>query len=104
MCEFAPARVRREAQGSRANRTLARPSCPAPMVLATFAETKVARAAGRRGRDMDVVRKFRRATGSRLSSLIKARPSMAALRVAGMTSLETLGYNQLPYRRMYTRF
>src|SRR5690348_15259421 len=43
-------------------------------------------------------------TGSRLSSLIKARPSMAALRVAGMTSLETMGYNQLPYLRMYTRF
>jgi hypothetical protein len=27
-------------------------------------------------------------TGSRLSSLIKARPSMAALRVAGTTAIE----------------
>src|SRR5690348_14891779 len=43
MCEFAPARLAREAQRSRANRMLARPSCPGAMVLATFAETKVAR-------------------------------------------------------------
>src|SRR5690348_17778392 len=56
MCEFAPARARREAQGSRANRTLARPSCPAPMALVTFPERKVTRSPGRRAeRDMDVV-------------------------------------------------
>src|SRR5690348_13771171 len=55
-CEFAPARLARNAMGGRANRTLARPSCPAPMVLATFAETKVARSPGRRTeKDMDVV-------------------------------------------------
>src|SRR5690348_16950985 len=50
MCEFAPARARREAQESRANRTLARPSCPAPMTLVTFPERKVTRAVGRRGK------------------------------------------------------
>src|SRR5690348_14586590 len=50
MCEFAPARVRREAQESRANRMLARPSCPAPMALVTFPERKVTRAVGRRGK------------------------------------------------------
>src|SRR6185437_2195455 len=50
MCEFAPARARREAQGSRANRMLARPSCPAPMALVTFPERKVTRAVGRRGK------------------------------------------------------
>src|SRR5690242_16721271 len=56
MCEFAPARLAREAQWSLANRMLARPSCPALMVLATFAETKVARSPGRRAeKDMDVV-------------------------------------------------
>src|SRR5690348_12789398 len=49
-CEFAPARARREAQGSRANRMLARPSCPAPMALVTFPERKVTRAVGRRGK------------------------------------------------------
>src|SRR5690348_4308014 len=54
MCEFAPARARREAQESRANRMLARPSCPAPMALVTFPERKVTRAVGRRGKDMDV--------------------------------------------------
>src|SRR5690348_5977939 len=49
------ARARREAQGSRANRMLARPPCLAPMVLATFAETKVARSPGRRAeKDRDV--------------------------------------------------
>src|SRR5690348_2105106 len=36
--------------GSRANRTLARPSCPAPMALVTFPERKVTRAVGRHGK------------------------------------------------------
>ena len=50
MCEFAPARLAQDAMGSRANRMLARPSCPAPMALVTFPERKVTRAVGRRGK------------------------------------------------------
>src|SRR5690242_14885843 len=46
MCEFAPARLAREARRSRVNRMLARPSCPAPMALVTFPERKVTRADG----------------------------------------------------------
>src|SRR5581483_4080186 len=38
----APARVRREAQGGRANRDVGETGMPGAMVLATFAETKVA--------------------------------------------------------------
>src|SRR5690242_2711293 len=69
--EFAPARLAREAQWSRANWMLARPSCPAPVALVTFPERKVTRAVGRRGKDMDVVlRSAGRATRSRQTAAI----------------------------------
>ena len=49
MPEFAPARARQcPAKGSRRDRMSRRPGRPAPMVLATFAETKVARSCSER--------------------------------------------------------
>jgi hypothetical protein len=40
MCEFAPARLAREAQGSFGNTTLPKPVCEAQWILATFCRNK----------------------------------------------------------------
>ncbi len=92
------ARVRagaREARskGSRGNRTLPRPSRPAPMVLATFAETKVARSR-QRAKPKAILRESK--TGLQSPSMdfaLSGQPSVVQIRsrricpaFAGMTS------------------